>query len=239
MIKTLIQASTWNALLLGNFDEAIRAENLLRYADTGIGVCTALAGTVILEDGVAYKAAEDGNVSVMQPEEGVAFAAAMAFDENAPDVELKGIGSLDALKQALEPYVNGNRNIFYMIRASGVFKSMHTHSWVACRKPYPTLAEAARNQREAQFENTRGSLIAVWCPQYISGTCFQGWQFHYLSSDKTQGGHVLDLSVDRLHMKINRVERFDLTLPQNAEFARRNLCEELSDGTAAVRNIKK
>lgn len=234
MMKTLIQASTWNALLLGNFDEAIRAGNLLRYADTGIGVCTALDGIMILEGGVAYKAAVDGNVSVMQPEDGVAFAAAMTFDENAPEVELKGIRSLEALKHALEPYVNGNRNIFYMIRASGVFKNMRTHSWDACRKPYPTLDEAAKNQREAQFENTRGSVIAVWCPQYISGTCFPGWQFHYLSSDKTQGGHVLDLSVDRLHMKINRVERFGLALPQNAEFARRDLCEKLNAGSAAA-----
>lgn len=239
MMKTLFQASTWNALALGNFDTAISVRELLRHADTGIGVGAALDGAVILEDGVAYRAMVDSRIAVMQPENGIAFAAAMAFDENAPDVELKGIGSLDALKQALEPYVNGNRNIFYMIRASGVFKSVHTHSWVACCKPYPTLAEATKNQREAQFENTRGSLIAVWCPQYLSGICLPGWQFHYLSSDKTQGGHILDLSVDRLHMKIHRIEHFDLTLPQNTEFAQRDLCEELSAKTAAVESTKK
>lgn len=239
MMKTLFQASTWSALALGNFDAAVNAGDLLRCADTGIGVGAALDGAVTLEDGIAYRAMADGRAAVMQPENGIAFAAAMAFDENAPNVELKNIGSIESLRQALEPFVNSNRNIFYMIKAGGVFNAVHLCSWDTCRKPYPTLAEAAKNQREAQFENTHGSLIAVWCPQYISGTCFQGWQFHYLSSDKTQGGHVFDLSVDRLHMKINRVERFDLTLPQNAEFARRNLCEELSDGTAAAGNIKK
>ena len=66
-----------------------------------------------------------------------------------------------------------------------------------------------------------------------------GWHFHYLSSDKTQGGHVLELSVDRLHMKIHRIERFDLTLPQNPEFAQRDLCENLSAKTAAVESTKK
>ncbi len=239
MMKTLFQASAWNALALGNFDAAVNAGDLLRCADTGIGVGAALNGAVILEDGVAYRATADGGVAVMQPENGIAFAAAMAFDENAPDVELKNIGSIESLRRALEPFVNSNRNIFYMIKAGGVFNAVHLCSWDTCRKPYPTLAEAAKSQHEFCFENTRGNVIAVWCPQYVSGICWPGWHFHYLSSDKTQGGHVLDLSVDRLHMKIHRIERFDLTLPQNPEFAQRDLCEELSAKTAAVESTKK
>ena len=115
---------------------------------------------------------------------------------------------------------------------------MHLCSWATCRKPYPTLADAAKNQHEFCFENTYGDVIAVWCPQYLSGICLPGWHFHYLSSDKTQGGHILDLSVDRLHMKIHRIEHFDLTLPQNTEFAQRDLCEELSAKTAAVESTK-
>lgn len=51
------------------------------------------------------------------------------------------------------------------------------------------------------------------------------WHFHYLSSDKTQGGHVLGLSAERLHLKINRIGRFDLLLPQTSEFARCELHE--------------
>lgn len=234
MMKTLFQVSAWNALALGNFDAAVSVRELLRHADTGIGVGAALDGAVILEDGVAYRAMADGKITVMEPETGIAFAAAMAFDENAPDVELKNIGSLESLQQALEPFVNSNRNIFYMIKAGGVFNDVHLCSWDACQKPYPALAEAAKNRHEFCFENTRGNVIAVWCPQYLSRICLPGWHFHYLSSDKTQGGHVLDLSVDRLHMKIHRIERFDLMLPQNPEFAQRDLCEGLSAETAAA-----
>ena len=35
MVKTLFQASTWNALALGNFDTVISVRELLRCADTG------------------------------------------------------------------------------------------------------------------------------------------------------------------------------------------------------------
>ena len=35
------------------------------------------------------------------------------------------------------------------------------------------------------------------------------------------------------------IERFDLTLPRNPEFAQRDLCEDLSAKTAAVEGVKK
>ena len=44
MVKTLFQASTWNALALGNFDTVISVRELLRCADTGVGIGTALDG---------------------------------------------------------------------------------------------------------------------------------------------------------------------------------------------------
>lgn len=57
-----------------------------------------------------------------------------------------------------------------------------------------------------------------------------GWHFHYLSHDKTQDGHILGLSADELSAKLNKVERFELTLPA--------LCEDLSAKTAAVEGVK-
>lgn len=83
------------------------------------------------------------------------------------------------------------------------------------------------------------SVIAVYCPAYVNGINLPGWHFHYLSGDKTQGGHILGLSADSLRLKINKIERFDLTLPQNPEFAHRDLCEDLTAKTAAVEGVKK
>ena len=225
--------------MLGNFDKTVSVKDFLHHADTGIGTYTGLDGEAIFEDGVAYKATADGKVSVMQPEDGVAFGTVAKFDESVPEVELKNISDIETLKQALEPYVKENQNIFYMIKAKGVFKTMHVRSCFACEKPYPTLSEVAQDQREFHFENTRGDVIAVWCPKYVNGINLPGWHFHYLSGDKTQGGHILGLSADSLRVKINKIERFDLTLPQNPEFAQRDLCEDLSAKTAAVEGAKK
>ena len=217
-------------LVDGNFDTVISVRELLRCADTGVGIGTALDGVITFENGAAYKTAPDGEVTVMRPEDSMAFAAAMVFDENAPEIALNGIDDLTSLKQMLAPFVQGNPNLFYMIKAGGVFKTMHTQSWNSCRKPYPVLSEAAKSRNEFCFENTRGNVIAVWCPRYVDGICIPDWHFHYLSSDKTQGGHILDLSAERLHLKINRIGRFDLLLPQTTEFAH---CE-LREGKSAA-----
>ena len=50
---------------------------------------------------------------------------------------------------------------------------------------------------------------------------------------------MLGLSSDKLSVKINKIERFDLTLPTNPEFAKHDLCEDMSAKTAAVEGVKK
>lgn len=50
---------------------------------------------------------------------------------------------------------------------------------------------------------------------------------------------ILGLSSDKLSVKINKIERFDLTLPTNPEFAKRDMCGDLSAKTSAVEGVKK
>ena len=53
-MKKLFQASTLNALMLGNFDETVKVKDFLRQADTGIGTYTGLDGEAIFEDGFSF-----------------------------------------------------------------------------------------------------------------------------------------------------------------------------------------
>ena len=238
-MEKLLQASTLNALMLGNFDCTMSVGAFLRDADTGIGTYTGLNGEAIFEDGVAYRATADGTVTVMSPEDGVAFGTVSKFDASVPVGTLSGISSIEALKAALAPYVNKNPNIFYMLKATGTFRKMHVRSCYACEKPYPTLSEAASHQKEFQYQDVAGSVIAVYCPPYVEGLNLPGWHFHFLSQDKTKGGHILGLQADALSIQINPIHDWELLLPENPEFAQRDLCEDLSAKTAAVEGSAK
>lgn len=233
MIK-MIQASTLNALMLGNFDCTTSVDSFLKEADTGIGTYTGLDGEAIFENGVAYRATADGNVTVMSPEDGVAFGTVAKFDTTVPVEKLENISSIEVLKEKLAPYVEKNPNIFYMLKATGTFGKMHVRSCYACEKPYPTLSEAASHQKEFQYQNVSGSVIAIYCPPYVEGINLPGWHFHFLSQDKTTGGHILGLQADSLSLQLNPILDWELLLPENPEFASRDLCEDLSAKTAAV-----
>lgn len=233
-MSKLLQASTLNALMLGNFDRTISVRAFLQDADTGIGTYTGLNGEAIFENGVAYRATADGTVTVMAPEDGVAFGTVAKFDASAPVHQLKGIASIDVLKEQLAPYVEENPNVFYLLKATGTFSQMHVRSCYSCQKPYPTLSEAASHQKEFHYQGVTGSVIAVYCPAYVEGINLPGWHFHFLSEDKTKGGHILGLQAENVAVQLNPILDWELLLPENPEFAKRNLCEDLSAKTAAV-----
>ena len=230
----LVQASTLNALMLGNFDTTISVRDFLSEADTGIGTYTGLDGEAIFENGVAYKATADGGVSIMKPEDGVAFGTVARFDSMLPEHEAKSFENIEELKELLKPYTDENPNIFYMLVMSGSFDLMHVRSCYVCEKPYPTLSEAASHQKEFKYENVKGKVIAVYCPPYVEGMNLPGWHFHFLSEDKTKGGHILGLSGNGLKYRIEPISEWEVILPENAEFAKLDLCEDLSEKTAAV-----
>ena len=235
----LVQASTLNALMLGNFDCTISVRDFLAEADTGIGTYTGLDGEAIFEDGVAYRATADGGVSVMKPEDGVAFGTVARFDSSLPRHKAEGFKDIEELKELLKPYTDENPNIFYMLVMSGSFDFMHVRSCYACEKPYPTLSEAASHQKEFKYENVEGKVIAVYCPPYVEGMNLPGWHFHFLSEDKTSGGHILGLAGKDISYQIEPITEWELILSENAEFAKLDLCEDLSAKTAAVEGSAK
>lgn len=238
-MEKMLQASTLNALMLGNFDTTMSVRDFLDGFDTGIGTYTGLNGEAIFSGGKAYRATADGGVTEMQPDDGVAFGTVVRFDESVPERTASGVEDIEVFKDLLEPYVAGNHNIFYVLKASGTFTKMHVRSCYQCEKPYPTLAEAASHQKEFHYENIPGEVIAVYCPPYVNGINLPGWHFHFLSADKAHGGHILGLSADKLSFKLNAVTDWELVLPENPEFAKRDLCEDLSAKTAAVEGSAK
>lgn len=237
-MSTLFQASTLNALMLGNFDSTITVREFLRNADTGLGTYTGLDGEAIFEDGVAYKATADGTVIPMQPDDGVAFGAVTRMDPSAHLLQVKPFASLGELSAQLDQITSKNPNVFYMLRARGTFQSVHVRSCYPSQKPYPTLPEVASCQREFKYSNLCGSLIALYCPAYVKGINLPGWHFHFLSGDKTHGGHVLGISAKALTAHIQDMQNLKLILPGNPEFAGLDLCQDLHDKTAAVEGVK-
>lgn len=207
--------------MLGDFNDTMTVKDLLSDCDTGIGTYEGLDGEALIVNGVAYKGTADGTVVKMADTDKLAFSTVTKFDHSVKEQTITNVEDIKTLKAKLQPIVDQNKNIFYMFLAHAKFSKMHVRSCYKCAKPYPTHAETACEQREYHYENEEGINLP-------------GWHFHFLSDDKTHGGHILGLSADEFTFKMNAIPEFDLILPTDHDFGKLNPTKDLSESTNAV-----
>ncbi len=235
--ETIFQVSTLNALMLGDYDGLITVDKLLQSGDTGLGTFDTLDGEMIVLGGVVYQAKADGNVIKPDGSVTVPFAAVTHFEPDA-SFQLENISDIEALKSALTKPTSENPNILYMATVAGDFDRVHVRSVFAQQKPYKPLAEVAQSQKEFEYENISGTLVALYCPDYVSGINLSGWHIHFISSDGSKGGHVLDAAIKSADAQIDITSGYKIVLPETQSFASHHLANDMQSAAAKVEGKK-
>lgn len=212
----LYQVSTLDALLAGVFDPVTTIGDLLTHGDTGLGCFAAVDGEMVVLDGKAYQVRSDGKVLRATPAMRSPFAVVTCFDRDREmkldqPLDLKG---LTAFLDAQLP----TRNLFYVIRLDGDFDYMKSRSVPRQHKPYPRLLAVSMAQAMFEFKQTRGTLIGIFCPYFVTGANMAGWHFHYLNDERTGGGHVLDLKLKQGTLAIDQTPRYMMALPESGPY---------------------
>lgn len=234
--NTLTQVSTLNALMMGDYYGAKTVESLLEEGDTGIGTYEGLDGEAIFFKGHAYNGRADGKVYEMDKNAKVPFATVSKFDENEKE-EVISFSSIEDLKEKLTSKLE-SKNHFYMLKMEGIF-SVRVRSCYKQETPYEPLYKVACDQREFPFEDLEGYVIGVYCPNYVAGMNLPGWHIHFLSKDLSKGGHILKLSGKDIRLKLNKITKWNLILPENEDFETWNLAEDLKEKTEATEGSRK
>ena len=81
------------------------------------------------------------------------------------------------------------------------------------RKPYPPLVEAVKHQPTFEFHDVRGSLVGFRFPDYIGGLNVSGYHFHFITEDRSAGGHLLECEMGRGELRIDHESELNLELP--------------------------
>lgn len=55
-----------------------------------------------------------------------------------------------------------------------------------------------------------------------------GWHLHFLSDDKTKGGHVLELNMTKANAGIDIISEFNMLLSSSDSFTNMDLSENLT-----------
>lgn len=236
MENMMYQVSTLQALALGYSRAVITVDKLLQEGDTGLGTFEDVNGEMIVMDGNCYRADQNGNVSVVAPETGVPFAAvAKLYGEQ--QFQLENMPDITAIRTELIRKIEEvfGLNSMHIVRIDGEFEKVDARSEAPYRSHHITLKEVLSQTQEAFiFENIRGSLVGVYFPDYMDGINMPGWHLHFLSEDRSKGGHVFDVSLREGEAKVDKITNIYINLPKEAAFDTYSLKQDLQEEIKSV-----
>jgi len=234
--NTLTQVGTIDALLAGAYTGRLTCEKLLEYGGTGLGTFDRLDGEMIVLEGRVYRVKASGKVELVAGSETTPFAVIAAFDS---DQSLVVDSSVDypGFKKMLDNALK-NPNLFYALKAKGLFRKIHVRSVPAQKKPYPPLVEVVKHQSEFFFEDKSGTLVGFRCPALAKGVNAVGWHLHFISDDKKSGGHVLSFEMEKGEARLDALNQFFMILPKDGDFGRLDLDKDRTGELNEAENEK-
>jgi acetolactate decarboxylase len=233
-LHTLFQVSTSGALVQGVYERAVSSNLLLNYGDFGLGTFENLDGEMVVLDGAIYQIRSDGKATKIVKDVGTPFAVVTHFVADQ-DQMIENASSFKDLTKICDRYRDSD-NLFYAFRIDGHFGHVHTRAMRETLEGLP-LAKAAAIQPEFEFTGVDGTLVGIWAPQFSSALNIAGYHFHFLSEDRSKGGHLLECSGKHLRIRVERLNDFHLSLPESEEFLRADLTKDTSTDLAYAEQV--
>jgi acetolactate decarboxylase len=166
----LFQTSTVQALLAGGYDGDVTLAEVLEHGDLGDCTLTRPERSAKTPYAVVVPFAPDPPIALRGP-----------FGEAELEARLG-----ERVTQAKRPTA---------VRVDGRFADVHVRSVPRQAPPYKPLAEVIEQQQISVLEEASGTMIGFCFPDALDGIEMVGAHLHFLSDDRTRGGHVLSYTL--------------------------------------------
>ncbi len=213
---TVTQLAPFIYILSGNYDGSATVAKFKAAGDLGIGTFDGLDGEAVMLDGIVYQVKGDGSVLLPDDLTRMPFGACTLFDDDRRHT-IQNIDSYQSFGGALEGAFECP-HIFYAIKAEGAFRKIIVRSCDRQTKPYVPPSDATKLQQECTYNGIKGTLVGVWAPHFMpSAVGVPGFHLHFISSDRSKGGHVLDFVADSLDTRIDPTQRVTIDFSAPAD----------------------
>lgn len=207
----IVQIAPLERLSAGGYDGTATVADIKRTSDFGIGTFEGLDGEMIMLDGIVYQAPANGVLRVATPLEIIPFATLTRFRGEKYFFQPQPLADYPALQKYLNSAMPDQRQIL-AIKVRGVFKSLKVRAPQKQVEPYPTLTEALKTQSVFELSNIAGTFVGFRFPSYVGTMNSAGYHFHFISDNRSIGGHVLEVSTSSVYVSVETVEQYDLTM---------------------------
>lgn len=229
----LFQASTIGALLEGAFDGDLSFAELAEHGDLGLGTLNHLDGEMIALDGEFFRADIEGRIEPVGPEERTPFAVVTRFEPTVEERLPAAERSHEELLARLDELVPDDASSC-AIRLDGRFPLVRARSVPRQSPPYRPLTEVVADQHVFELADVEGTMLGFRFPSYAEGIEVGGYHLHFISADRSRGGHVLGSRTGELRVRIDPSNDLHIELPPAVELEDPDLAAETHAAVEAV-----
>ncbi len=216
-INSLYNYGVINAFIGGLYRGTLPVKDLKLKGDFGLGAPDMLNGEMILINGRTYQTKVTGKTVELDNNHLTSFASVTFFKADTTFIQSSSADK-SAVLNTIEKMLP-SKNKMYAIKISGKFDHVKTRAFPPVEnEPFPRLMEILDQQKFFEYENMDGALIGFLLPSYLSGINADGFHFHFLSKDKTKGGHVLEFNGKNLKIEIASLKTFEMDTPNDKGF---------------------
>ncbi|HEY3552460.1 MAG TPA: acetolactate decarboxylase, partial [Solirubrobacterales bacterium] len=134
------------------------------------------------------------------------------IDERLPEEEF----SQDELLARLDELVPDGVSSC-AIRLDGRFDLVRARSVPRQEPPYRPLTEVVADQHVFELHDVEGTMLGFRFPTYAEGIEVAGYHLHFISADRSRGGHVLDSRSSGLRVRIDASNDLHVELPPEVD----------------------
>jgi acetolactate decarboxylase len=208
---TAVQAGTLDALMAGGYEGDTTLAELLRLGDLGLGTIQQLDGELIIFDGHAWSAGADGSIRELSLDTLTPFAVVTHFEATVT-ASLDGPLGLAALHARIDELAPAASPVI-AVRIDGEFSALSLRSVEKQSPPYKPLLDVVAHQTEWAVAHANGTLLGFRFPDATAGVEVPGYHLHFLSNDRTIGGHVMNITVESGSLAIDPCDELHVELP--------------------------
>jgi acetolactate decarboxylase len=233
----LFSAGFASGFIGGLYDNWYPYKQLEKHGDFGLGAPGQLDGELLMLNGKIYQTKSTGKTTLVADTGKLPYAVVCFFKAKKT---FKHAGTLN--KTTLYAYLDSlvtNQNGIYAIHISGKFKLVKTRAFPPVEKPYVPLAAMLNKQQFFENSNLQGDLVGFRIPAFMEGAHISGYHFHFLSMDKTAGGHLIDLDATDITIEVDTLTSYTMDLPQTADFNNFDFKKDRKEEIKSVENGKK
>ncbi len=213
---TLYISAPVNALVEGIFQADTTIADVKRHGDLALGTFNHLDGEMVMVDGQAYQVTGAGEVKPAPDNACSPFAIAVFFHELSRDELPNGFNGAEELFSRIDALLPST-NVMYALRVEAFFSLVRTRS-VPRQENYRPLVEITRDQPTFERRDIRGTLVGFYTPAFMASLNVPGIHLHFLSEDRSFGGHLLHCQAEHAVVQVQILRRMCMDLPSSLTF---------------------